>query len=335
MENRINILSELQYISPTVAEIVPVTPYQVPRGYFEDFASQMLRVIKEEQPSTILPNTNQNPYKVPEGYFETLPGMLLSRVKNEDQSSFLIEPSVNPYQVPQGYFEGLADSILLRIKATDVDSAKEELETLSPLLSKLDKTIRFSTPDGYFDELTGNVVAGTKAIDFVNQELENLSPLMSSLKTENVYNVPTGYFENLPEIILNRAKTQQPAKVVSMNFGRKIMRYAAAAIIAGIIITAGILLINKQDSPGGSNTIVQSEEKLQQETLEKLEGLSDDEINNFIENQTVGLPDFFNVATSAEIDSEDVKMMLADIPDAELKQYLEEYSDDAKEVLTN
>jgi hypothetical protein len=332
MENRNKISLELQSISPTLAGIDPVNPYQIPKGYFEGFATYMLELVKESKPSAVLANATRNPYKVPAGYFENLPEQILSLIKNDEASQLLKVKTINPYQVPQGYFEGLADIILSRAKAQDSLSAKEELESLSPLLSKLDKTVPFSTPAGYFDDLTGNVMAGMKAIDFVNEELENLSPLMKSLKNENVYGVPTGYFKDLPVAILNKAKGHQPAKVVSMK--KAIIRYAVAAVAVGIFLITGFLFLNKQSSTITTGTIVQAEEKIQKETQNNLKGLSDDELFNFIENQTAPLSDVLSVTGSAEIDSDDVKMMLADIPDAELKQYLVEYSDD-KEVLNN
>ncbi len=44
----------------------------------------------------------------------------------------------NPYSVPAGYFDGLAENVLDSIRnSTDHLSAKEELASLSPLLSGL------------------------------------------------------------------------------------------------------------------------------------------------------------------------------------------------------
>ena len=333
MESRNNIVSELQSISSLVAEIVPVTPYHVPKGYFENLASQMLELVKDEADSPVLMGGSLNVYTVPDNYFENLPEQILARVKNEPVSSILESATNNPYSVPNEYFEGLADKILSRVKALESDSAKEELESLSPLLSKLDKKVPFSIPSGYFDELTDNVVSGTKAIALVNEELENLSPLMSSLKTENVYEVPVQYFESLPATILSKVKEQRPAKVVSMNFRRNLMRYAAAAVIAGIIVTAGFLFMNRQSSSDFPDSVVLADEKIQQEALNNVKGLSDDEIVNFLETLSAPL-DFLSMASSPEINADDMKLMLADIPDAELTQYLAEYGD-AKEALNN
>jgi hypothetical protein len=326
MESRREILSELQSISPIVAGIVPVTPYEIPTGYFDNLTGQMLELIKEEKTSAVLLHASKNPYSVPDNYFENLPNQILLYLKSEQVSPVLTGTVHNAYEVPQGYFEGLAEIILNRVKTLDSFSAKEELESLSPLLSKIDKQVPFSVPAGYFDDLTGNVVAGTQAIDLVNEELENLSPAMSSLKTANVYTVPAQYFESLPTTILAKAKTQKPAKVVSMNIGKKMMRYATAAIVAGIVITAGLLFINRQNPSVFAPSTALAEQKIQQETLNNVKGLSDDEIFSFLETQS-GPSDLLSLGSSSEIDSDDVKEMLADVPESELQGYLADYVD--------
>lgn len=335
MEKRINIISELQSLSPTVAKISPVNPYQVPEGYFESFDKQILALAKEPHlSSTIFLTPGINPYEVPVGYFESLPQQILTIVKGDQLGEVLQNRPANPYEVPEGYFESFAETVLRRVKAEIDVSPQHELESLSPLLSSLDKTIPFTIPDGYFEDLSGNVVSGMKAVDFVNEELENLSPLMHSLRSENVYQVPAGYFDALPANILKRTKEQKPSKVVSMTFGQRAMRYAAAAVVMGVVITAAILFMSKQNTSLTPGAVAQLEEKIQSETQSKLKGLSDDELLNFIENQTSILPDILNFAPPDDIDDEDVRSMLADIPDAELEQYLSEYSDE-NEVLTN
>jgi hypothetical protein len=333
MENRKNILRELESISSTLAGTAPVNPYQVPNGYLEGFATKMLELIKKEGASSLLINATTNPYTVPAGYFENLPGQLLSRVKSERESTLLNDPTNNPYQVPDGYFEGLAESILRRVKFQDALSAKEELEFLSPLLSKLEKKPPFSTPEGYFDQLSESARTGVKESVFASNEPEQLSSLMSRLKAENVYAVPVQYFENLPDTILNLVK-RQPARVIAVSFGKKMMRYAAAAVIAGLIATAGILFIQKENASVAPGAMVQTEENLQLQTQKELQGLSDDELLDFIDAQSNPLPDILSIASSSDIESDDVKFILADVPDSELKEYLEEYSDD-KEALTN
>jgi hypothetical protein len=364
MENRKTILNELKEISPAVAQISLRNPYTVPAGYFEGLAEQVLQRIQvdsepvlsvlpqvnnpydvptgyfegladqllkrvqanEEQLSTTLQQAKNNPYQVPQGYFDTLPEQLLQCVQgNEVQlSASLQQAGNNPYQAPQGYFDNLPATILNRIKADAAKHADEELELLSPLLKQIGKKMPFSTPAGYFNELTENAMAGAQAIAFVNGELENLSPLMASLKQQQVYEVPAGYFEQLPNQVLKAAQAQQPAKVVSMRFTRRIMQYAAAAVVAGVLIVAGWMYFGNKTDNGGLPPVV----------VAKLDKISDDVLENYIENQTILPAETTEPAGNAEIDANDMKEMLADVSDEDLQQYIEKYST-SKDILTN
>jgi hypothetical protein len=317
MENRNNILKELREVSPVVADISHQVPYKVPTGYFEGLAHQLLQLVKTSNP--VLPKAN-NPYQVPQGYFEGLANTILQRAKADDNTSLspaLQQAKENPYQVPQGYFENLPAAILNRLKATVADNATDELEILSPVLSQLSKQMPFSTPAGYFEELGENAVAGAQAIDFVNGALENLPPLLNDLKTVQVYEVPAGYFEQLPGQVLNAVKAQQPAKVVSMHFTRRVIRYAAAAVVAGLIITAGWFFLS--NNKGG---------KLPPDQIAQLDSISDDVLQKYLENQTPTPAETALAATTAveEMDANDMKDMLADVTDEDLQQYLEKYS---------
>jgi hypothetical protein len=355
MENRNNILKELREISPVVADISRQAPYAVPAGYFEGLTNQLLQLVKAGETSSVLPKAN-NPYEVPQGYFEGLANNILQRVKAEEVSlsPALQQANNNPYEVPQGYFEGLANNILQRVKAEEIslspalqqannnpyqvpqgyfdtlpetilnrvkasatDSANEELEILSPLLSQIGKKMPFSTPAGYFNEVGENAIAGAQAIDFVNIELENLSPLMQGLKRIMVYEVPAGYFNQLPGQVMKAIKAQEPAKVVSMSFTRRVLRYAAAAVVAGLIVTAGWIYLGK-----GPGTEIKPDAE-----IAKLDSLSDETLQKYLENQTPSPAETALASTTLEeLDANDMKDMLADVSDEDLQVYLEKYS---------
>ena len=284
MENRKNIINELKELSPVLAQSNPITPYEVPQGYFESLPEAILTQVQTREASPVLPASKQI-----------------------------------PYSVPTGYFENLADAILNRVKAEKASTAKEEIESLSAVLGKLNKANPYTLPAGYFDELATNITDGAKAIELVNEELENLSPLMIGLKNKNVYEAPEGYFDSLAYTILAKAKQQQPARVVSMNFGRKIMRYAAAAVVAAVVFGAGWFIINT-DGP-----VKPIDETIAKELNEKIDKVSDDELVKFFEDDNAGIDDNTIAAIqSTEIDAADMKDMLADISDEELQQYLEE-----------
>lgn len=329
MESRITILKELQEISPVVANIGNQVPYQVPAGYFEALAGKVMEeVVASTTPPVQLTIGNQNVYTVPQGYFEGLATDILNKVKATETTTQLAISNDNVYDVPKGYFDDLAGSILNRIKATEATSPKEELSFLSPLLHQAEKKNPFSTPAGYFNELSGNVVAGVQAIAFVNEELENLSPLMSDLKTKNAYEVPAGYFEQFPVQVLNKIK--QPAgKVVSMSFGRKVMRYAVAAMIVGFMAVGGWLLFKPAPEPGKS--IANANPVNVQAGLKPL---SDDEILNGINTNSIALADI-GTQSSGEITEADTKDLFADVTDEELQKYLEEHGANTNTSIAN
>lgn len=328
MENNNPILVETKEISPLVAGIGHQVPYAVPEGYFDAFALQlMLRIAMEEKAGVdpVLNISKQTPYQVPQGYFDNLAGAVLHRVREEQINS---EPDIlpdvlagsvkpTPFAVPQGYFDGLAGNIMNRIKAGETENAKEELELLSPLLGKIGKKTPFSSPEGYFNDISDNIVSGVKAIDFVNEELENLSPLMMGLKNQSVYTVPDGYFDTVAPAVMEAVKKQPAAKVVSIGFGKKMMRYAAAAVITGIAVIGGYLALNKPAVVNNTDGIA----KINWDSA-NVAKIPDQEIESFLNNNTVSLAD---VSDDNSVNENDLKELLADVSDEELQQYLEQH----------
>ncbi|MEP6748744.1 MAG: hypothetical protein ABJB86_13525 [Bacteroidota bacterium] len=295
MENKNPILIELNDISPVIAGVGNHNPYFVPKGYFDNLAVQVfLRIALEEKAGT-------------------------DPVLNINKD--------NVYQVPENYFESLAENILNRIKAQEND-AKDELELLSPLLGKIGKKTPFTSPENYFTDFSENVMAGVKAVEFVNEELENLSPTMLELKSKQVYEVPEGYFDTNPAIILDKAKQQQPAKVLSVNFGRKIMKYAAAAIITGMIGLSGYLYLgNSVSKPPVASSKLGFDSSFAK--------VSDQDIENFLDNNAITLADIgtdtsigtdsSNTVSTDGMNANDSKDLLADISDEELQKYVDQH----------
>jgi len=321
MEKNNPILDELKEISPFVAAIGRQQIYSVPGGYFQGLAIQvMLKIAIEEKAGIdpVLSISKENVYQVPQGYFEGLAGNIINFIKTQeaykykaDADPVLAITKENAYKVPQGYFDGLAGSIMNRIKAQETESSKEELELLSPLLSQIGRTHPFTSPEGYFNDISDNIIAGVKAIDFVNEELENLSPVMLKLKGKQVYEVPDGYFENTAASFLDKAKHQQPAKVISIGFGKKLVRYAAAAIVVGVIAVAGYFYTGNKPAT-----------TLQNPNVPGIAKVSDLEIENFLNNNTVATPGADStLVTDGDINENDSKDLLANISDEELQQY--------------
>jgi hypothetical protein len=203
--------------------------------------------------------------------------------------------------------------VMGKIKRDTLD-AKEELENLSPLLSGIPKKVPYQMPENYFNELSEQALVGVKAIDFVNEELENLSPLMNSLKEKNVYQVPEGYFDGLADDILTRASKQQTARVIGFRPVRKIMRYAVAALVIGVMAISVWMI--QREAPDPITAKIEN----------GLNKASDEEILNFIQNSEVPFAESV-LSTDAEMEESDMKLMLADISDKELEQFANESSD--------
>jgi hypothetical protein len=143
--------------------------------------------------SNLPADLSQNIYAVPADYFEGFASQVIARIQAEAYISSL--PNENPYHVPAGYFDGLQDRIISFIRNhPDYQTSQEELESISPLLSGLNK--------------------------------------------KPVYSVPENYFEQLD------IKTPQPeVKVISIA-KRSWFKYAAAAVVVGMIVTSSLLIFN-------------------------------------------------------------------------------------------
>ena len=143
-----------------------------------------------ELKSTLATMTVQNVYSVPEGYFESLVEVILNRIKATEAENAVEElgylsPLLSniskqiPYTVPVGYFEGLEGKLMQSIlestdylqKESSGQTAKEELEVLSPLLSSLKKEMSarpghsdgpYTAPHGYFENLAETITTKEK-----------------------------------------------------------------------------------------------------------------------------------------------------------------------------
>jgi hypothetical protein len=263
-------------------------------------------------------------FKVPDGYFDRLPSMIMNRIELNAISPLLNTINKQPvFTVPAGYFENFPLGLLARLKAEATDDVAEETELISPLLGSLEKTTPFSTPPGYFDELADNLAGGMKALSIVNDELENLSALMAGGKNKNAYTVPAGYFDGLAASILARAKQQsKPAKLVSFSLRNPWLKYAAAALLTGVLVTIGFFTFN----PRHANS---------PDPLAALSKVSDQEMVNYLEYQYIPSVDSTNTNTAAlDWSDNDIKDIFQDIPDAELQHYSNEINA-SKDVITN
>jgi hypothetical protein len=117
MENRNDILTELQLISPLVAGLEPVNPFTVPAGYFDALPGNILAKIRG------VATASAEIYQVPAGYFEDLAENILLKIKaasHETRDELNeVAPLLNTisrgevFSIPAGYFEqaNLAETV--------------------------------------------------------------------------------------------------------------------------------------------------------------------------------------------------------------------------------
>ena len=242
MNNRQDILNELSQISPAVAGI----PFR-------------------------------NVFAVPDGYFEQLPQALLLNTKAE---AGLEITNSNVFAVPDEYFEGLAGNIMAKIKTMENDDAQQEITSISPLVSGIDKKNVFSVPDGYFDQLAAHI---TKRISPVVEETMEISETVAAIGNKNVFDVPPGYFDALEDDI--REALPKQAKLVQMQPRRSVFRYAAAAVITGLLGLSLFLLFDKKDegSMPDKETMAKANEILNKNSFEaEFDKLSASDIENYL-----------------------------------------------------
>ena len=228
MENWLDILSELEGISPLLARIPrEIRLYEVPTGYFNELTDRVLERIRAEVPDTA-----------------GLAGQADKQL---------------PFSVPGNYFETFAEKMMSRIHAEEADSAARELEILSPLLSGMDKKIPFHVPAGYFADFPDSTA---------DRIMERSSPFLDNLKEKKSYEVPAGYFEELPEKIMRRIKEpRQQAKVIPIRKSGSWLKYAVAAAVAGAIVTGGILVFNPRGANPPGETVNSALAKVSDEEI--------------------------------------------------------------------
>ncbi len=235
----------------------------------------------------------------------------------ELQSMLTTTVPQNTYAVPAGYFERLAEQVLNRIKALETQNDFDELNLISPTLANLSKSMPYRVPQGYFEGLPEKMLGVIQENNQLSakEELESISPLLSGLKKEMPFSVPKDYFENT---IQSPAKPE--VKIVSIT-SRKWFRYAAAAVVVGVIAMAGLLITNNNNIDPTTNShawVKKSIKKVSTDKLDQFIQLVDEDKS--VENA---------VATADK--NKQIKELVKDIPDSEIQNFLNdtEVLDDA------
>jgi hypothetical protein len=200
----------------------------------------------------------------------------------------------------------------------------DELKDAAPSLGA-DFQLPYEVPTGYFEGLSARIMLRIRLENAgsVKEELEIISPFLSGLSKEMPFSTPQGYFDTLtPGIrVAPRQVERKPARVVKMFQPQRTFRMAAAAVTIGIIGIAAWFFMRE---PAKDQYATKTDVEVQKELKNKVGELTESEMTHFIEGNTVLTA--YDSTSLEEINEDDVKLMLADIPDQELEKYLNQNS---------
>jgi hypothetical protein len=211
------------------------------------------------------------------------------------------------YAVPESYFENLATIILSKVGVIK----DEEFE--------FPKDNPMKVPEGYFDNFSNQVLQkifnDKPKVNQIEQELNEIAPLLNKISKQPVYKIPENFFQTFQ--VKPSGITKEKAKVVSFNFGRNIMRYAAAAIITTIIAISAYLFIDKSSGKYSSSSANISSQ---------VKNLSNQEIIDYL-NTHSNSSNVTKVYYDGANQDPELNKRLKQMSDEEIKQYLDENSE--------
>jgi hypothetical protein len=184
MTQRDTILQELQELKSSLADAGFQNVYQVPAGYFDGLADEILKRARALEATTAKEELeNLSP--------------LLSTISKK-----------MPHSVPVGYFDTLEKKLEQAISTDSEQTAKEELETLSPLLSELKNKKTYTVPVGYFENLQPTIS--------VDKENEGSKTKIVSITSRKWFRyaaaaVVIGFVATIGFIVFNRNESIDPA----------------------------------------------------------------------------------------------------------------------------
>ncbi len=222
-------------------------------------------------------------------------------------------PKNNPFSVPSGYFEQNTTTLFSvihskRDKLID-NEAKNEL-------AGLDKSIPFTLPKGYFESFNNDLMNEIRKRQSAKEELNEISPTLTSVRKENPFVVPEKYFESQKLNIYSEKERITP--VFKIN---KILRYAAAACILGIIAASYIFFQHNEPSSTISSN----------KGVEKISSISIDDLDLYLiqaeeidRDANAGFSTGDESNLLVDLDKQTINELLQGISDSEISKFIEE-----------
>ncbi len=168
-------------------------------------------------------------------------------------------PRVNVYKVLEDYFSGIRAELQTRLIASNFYIAEKNMKV----------------PQGYFESLPATILQKIKSEE--PSEIEMLSTTVANIGNKNIYAIPQEYFEQLSFI-------KQTTKVVKIGTS-SIFKYAAAAVVAGLLGFSFFTFVNKPATLSNENLamVKAGNDILIKGSFDKeLEVLTDKDLENYL-----------------------------------------------------
>lgn len=190
-------------------------------------------------------------------------------------------PKTNIFSIPENYFKNFSENLFDKLTEVPFLPAKE--------------IITQKVPEGYFENLAENILLKIKEpnLQSAAEEINILSSVVANIGNNNVFKVPSGYFANC--LWNAAATTTKQAKIVSLNFRKRVLQYSVAAAVALLISISVFNYYNKSNTQldNGLAGTAQSESVMatakqiinNDSFNEVLEQLPENEIESYLEDR--------------------------------------------------
>lgn len=200
----------------------------------------------------------------------------------------------------------------------------DELSNTCPLLAGMSRRNVFAVPPGYFNGLADTIITRIKRTGLpanaISRELETVAPLLNTISRRNIFTIAPGYFDQAVGVLPVVNAKKEKAKLFSLHGGEKWVRYAAAAVMTGVLVTGVFLYSNKEEKTP------EYEKYTRIDVSSALDKVSDTELVNYLKNnERFAVSGEQAVAVNQELP--EAHKHISMYSDAELKQYLNENAD--------
>ena len=111
-------------------------------------------------------------------------------------------------------------------------------------------------------------------------ELSEISPLLAGVDNKKTYTVPDGYFNKLSFV-----EQKETATIISINKPRSFFKYAAAAVITGLLGLSIVNIVNNSSSSDPVTTTAETITASTQTNTVALNGSFDEALKNISDNE--------------------------------------------------